>query len=82
MKPLCWKTLLGVLLVLLLTAPAWALKAVAPGTVNYAEGQAKLENIPLDQDSIGAVDLRPGQELNTGAEGKTEVLLGAGQIFR
>ena len=82
MKPLYWKTLLGVLLVLLLTAPAWALKAVAPGTVNYAEGQAKLENQPLDKDSIGSVDLRPGQELNTGAEGKTEVLLGPGQIFR
>ncbi len=82
MKPFWWKTLIAVLLVLLLTAPAWALKAVAPGTVNYAEGQAKLENQPLDKDSIGSVDLRPGQALNTGAEGKTEVLLGPGAIFR
>jgi len=82
MKPICWKILAGVLLVLLLAIPAWALKAVAPGTVNYAEGEAKLENQPLDKDSIGSVDLRPGQALNTGAEGKTEVLLGPGQIFR
>ena len=82
MKPFGWKTLIGVLLVLLLAIPAWALKAVAPGTVNYAEGEATLENQPLDKDSIGAVDLRPGQVLNTGAEGKTEVLLGPGQIFR
>ena len=82
MKRLFWKTLIGVLLVLLLTAPAWALKAVAPGTLNYAEGEARLENQPLDKDSIGSVDLRPGQVLNTGTEGKTEVLLGPGQIFR
>jgi hypothetical protein len=50
--------------------------------LNYAEGEAQLENQSLDKDSIGSVDLRPGQVLNTGTDGKTEVLLGPGQIFR
>jgi hypothetical protein len=95
MKPIRWKALTGFLLAMLLSAPAWAIAPTTPpptqrpsykpapaGTINYVEGEASLGEQSLTQDSIGSVEMRPGQVLTTGADGKVEVLLGAGIFLR
>jgi len=94
MKPFMWKSLARVFLALLLAAPGWAIKAdqpsrpaetvklAAPGAVNYVEGEATLGNDPLNKDAIGSVELRPGQVVSTGNDGKVEVLLVPGVFLR
>jgi len=52
-----------------------------PGTVNYVEGQASIDNQPLSANSVGSVQLQAGQSLNTQA-GKVEVLLVPGTFLR
>jgi hypothetical protein len=52
-----------------------------PGTINYVEGQASIDNQPLSANSVGSVQLQAGQSLNTQA-GKVEVLLVPGTFLR
>ena len=52
-----------------------------PGTLNYVEGQASMDNQNLDAKSVGKADLENGQVLETG-NGKAEVLLTPGVYLR
>ncbi len=57
---------------------------IAPGTLNYLEGQVSLDGQPLGNQSRGrmnAVTLQPGQTLATG-NGFAEVLLTPGSFLR
>ncbi len=70
----------------LLSAPAWASNnassnSAVPGTVNYVEGQAFIDDQPLDHNSIGKAALEVGQSLNTDT-GKAEILLTPGVFLR
>jgi FecR protein len=75
----------SVVLVALLSAPAWGTNAPAnsalPGTVNYVEGQVARGQQSVDAKSIGSAELQPGQLLTTG-NGKAEILLTPGVFFR
>lgn len=75
------KMLLSFLLATFLTAPAWAADKALPGTLNYIEGQASIGEQPLDQKSVGSVELEPGQSLTT-TNGKAEILLTPGVFLR
>lgn len=52
-----------------------------PGTVNYVEGAASLDGLPLNSKDAGNTTLEAGQELSTG-KGKAEVLLTPGVFLR
>lgn len=52
-----------------------------PGTLNYVEGQASVGAQSLDANSVGAVELHPGQTLTT-QNGKAEILLTPGVFVR
>jgi hypothetical protein len=52
-----------------------------PGSINYFEGQASIGNRALTRNSIGSVELEPGQTLIT-TNGKAEVLLTPGVFMR
>jgi hypothetical protein len=52
-----------------------------PGTLNYVEGQANIDEETVNNDAIGSVALQPGQTLSTGT-GKAEVLLLPGAFLR
>jgi hypothetical protein len=54
-------------------------RTIAPGTINYIEGQVSLDNQPLN--SSGPVVVQPGQTLATG-NGFAEVLLTPGAFLR
>lgn len=75
------KTHSGFLLAAVLIAPAWAVDTALPGTLNYIEGQAAVGNQSLNSQSIGSVELQPGQTLTTGI-GKAEILLTPGVFLR
>jgi hypothetical protein len=62
-------------------APDTSMRYARPGTLNYVEGQASIENQNLNAKSIGTVELQPGQAVTTGA-GKVEVLLTPGVFVR
>lgn len=61
--------------------PAFAVTPPQPGTLNYVEGAAFLDGQRLNPQSVGSIDLGPGQELTTAA-GKAEVLLNPGIYLR
>ena len=75
------KSLCGFLLAAVLTAPAWAAETAIPGTLNYIEGQATFADQTLSPQSIGSVQLQPGQSLTT-ETGKVEILLTPGVFLR
>jgi len=52
-----------------------------PGTVNYVEGQAKLDGQAIDQKSVGSAVVGQGQALQT-SNGKVEMLLTPGVFLR
>lgn len=52
-----------------------------PGTINYVEGQVKVNGQPITGNNIGSVVLTPGQLLQTG-NGKVEMLLTPGVFVR
>jgi hypothetical protein len=52
-----------------------------PGTINYVEGSASISGRPLNQQSVGYVQLQPGQVLQT-ANGRVELLLTPGVFLR
>ncbi len=71
----------------LLSAPAWAgnnnasSNSAVPGTLNYVEGQAYVDNQPIDHNSVGKTTLEVGQSLSTD-KGKAELLLTPGVFLR
>ena len=52
-----------------------------PGTLNYVEGQVYLGTQSLDANSVGTVELDPGQTLST-QNGRAEILLTPGVFVR
>ena len=52
-----------------------------PGTLNYVEGESSVGKQSLNAQSVGKVEMRPGQSLNTQA-GKAEILLTPGVFLR
>ena len=50
-----------------------------PGTLNYVEGQVYLGAQTLGEESVGKVELNPGEELTT-QDGKAEILLTPGVL--
>ena len=52
-----------------------------PGTLNYVEGSAYVDGSPINNKSVGSIELQAGQELTTGA-GKAEILLTPGIFLR
>lgn len=68
-----------------LMVPAWGInsdtKTAVPGTVNYVEGQASIDQEALNANSVGSANLEAGQTLTTG-NGKAEILLTPGVYFR
>ena len=55
--------------------------AARPGAINYVEGDAAIDNQPLNPDVVGSVELQKGQVLTTQA-GKVEILLTPGVFLR
>src|SRR5579872_828206 len=82
-----WKTVAGsCFLAALLSLPAWGTDTdtrhtAMPGTLNYVEGQASMDDQNLDGKSVGKADLQDGQVLETG-NGKAEILLTPGVYLR
>ena len=72
-------------LAVILSAPVFAVTPDAhsalPGTLNYVEGQANIDQNTLDANSAGSATLEPGQTLDTG-NGKAEILLTPGVFLR
>jgi hypothetical protein len=56
-------------------------RTAVPGTLNYVEGQASIENQNLDPKDVGTATLQNGQVLETG-NGKAEILLTPGVYLR
>lgn len=82
---LSWlKALGGFFLAAVLAAPAFGAPdatTAVPGTLNFVEGQASIQNQPLSSKSVGETDLQPGQTLTT-TNGRAEVLLTPGVFLR
>lgn len=82
-----WKTVAGsCFLAALLSVPAWGIdtdnrRTAMPGTLNYVEGQASMNDQTLDSKSVGNAELQNGQVLQTG-NGKAEILLTPGVYLR
>lgn len=66
----------------IMAAPAFAAQPARPGTVNYIEGAAYVDEQPVTAKQIGSIDLEAGQEISTGPAGKAEVLLTPGVFLR
>jgi FecR protein len=74
----------SVVLTAALIVPAWGdsnTRTAMPGTLNYVEGQASIQNHELNAQSVGSVSLQPGQTLTT-ENGKAEILLTPGVFLR
>jgi uncharacterized membrane protein YgcG len=82
-----WKAMAGmVFLAAILSVPAWGTdtdsrRQALPGTLNYLEGQASMNDQPLDSKAVGNAELENGQVLETG-KGKAEILLTPGVYLR
>src|SRR5579864_1421101 len=61
--------------------PVQAAAPAIPGTINYIEGQVRLEGRALTAKSAGSVQLEPNQTLSTD-HGKAEILLTPGVFLR
>ena len=61
--------------------PIWAAAPAIPGTINYIEGQVRLEGRSLSAKSAGSAAMEPNQILSTD-HGKAEVLLTPGVFLR
>jgi hypothetical protein len=53
-----------------------------PGSLNYIEGEVSASGEPLNLQAVGHFALKPGQPLDTGANGYAEVLLTPGSFLR
>src|SRR5947209_7056172 len=52
-----------------------------PGTVNYVEGQVRIDGQPVGAKAMGSTEVAPGQVLETD-QGKAEMLLTPGVMLR
>jgi hypothetical protein len=64
-----------------LCAPAFGANPARPGTLNYIEGVAHLQDKQLNVKDVGSTELKVGEVLAT-EEGKAEVLLTPGVFLR
>ena len=79
---LSWvKALGGFFLAALLSSPALGANTALPGTLNFVEGQASIQNQPVTPQSVGTADLEAGQTIST-QDGRAEVLLTPGVFLR
>ena len=53
-----------------------------PGTVSYVEGHASIDGQPIGVGSLRSTRVAQGQTLTTGLDGKAEMLLTPGVVFR
>ena len=60
---------------------AAAMTIARPGTVNYTEGQVLVDGRTVRTQSLGNLEINPGQELTT-QNGKAEILLTPGSVLR
>lgn len=79
-------SLIGLLLVLIVPVATVAQSQnnshpARPGSVNYVEGQAAIDNEVLKPESVGSLELQKGQSLTT-QTGKVEILLTPGVFLR
>jgi len=87
MKLARWTTMAGTcFLAAVLSVPAWGndtdyRHTATPGTLNYVEGQASMNDQTLDSKAVGNAELQDGQVLETG-NGKAEILLTPGVYLR
>jgi hypothetical protein len=76
------KGFLALLAILILPLElAIAASSAIPGTLNYVEGQVTIAGQPATPQSIGSVQLEPGQVMQTG-QGRAELLLTPGVFLR
>jgi hypothetical protein len=77
-------------LAVLVSLPAWGANSPAPsdnpqtaspGAINYVEGQAKIGSETLSSQSVGKVQLKQGQTVET-QDGRVEMLLTPGVFLR
>ena len=66
---------------LLLAIPAAAASSAIPGTLNYVEGQVAVAGRTVSTRSVGSVQVRSNQVLETG-QGRAEMLLTPGVFLR
>ena len=62
-------------------APAWCAAPAHPGTLNYVEGEARINGKTVTNANVGTIDVNEGQVIETGA-GKAEILLTPGVFLR
>jgi hypothetical protein len=84
MKLSRFKALGGFFLAAVLAAPAFGANAntAVPGTLNFVEGQASIQDQPVTSKSVGSADLAAGQTISTAGNGRAEVLLTPGVFLR
>jgi hypothetical protein len=76
------KGFLALLVILILPLGlAIGASSAVPGTLNYVEGQVSIAGQPVTAQSVGSVQLEPGQVMQTGL-GKAELLLTPGVFVR
>src|SRR5437899_1562440 len=75
------KAIASLFLAGVLTVPAWAAKTAQPGSLNYVEGQAAINDQTVDSQSVGSAVLQAGETLAT-QNGKAEILLTPGVFLR
>jgi hypothetical protein len=82
MKLSWWKALASFFLAAVLSIPAMAIDTAYPGTLNFIEGKASIQNQLITPKSVGSTDLKAGQTLATTSNGRAEVLLTPGVFLR
>ncbi|HEY1732393.1 MAG TPA: FecR domain-containing protein [Terriglobales bacterium] len=87
MKLSWFKALGSFFLAAVLTVPGFgtnsgAANTAVPGTLNFVEGQASIQNQPVTAKSVGSADLAAGQTISTAGNGRAEVLLTPGVFLR
>jgi len=65
----------------LIALPAAAASNAIPGTLNYVEGQVSVNGRTVTSKSVGAVNVEPGQSVDT-SQGRAEILLTPGVFVR
>jgi hypothetical protein len=79
---LSWlKAVGGFFLAALLSAPAFSANTAIPGTLNFIEGQASIQDQSLSSNSVGMAQVLPGQTIAT-QDGRAELLLTPGVFLR
>lgn len=65
----------------LVALPAAAASNAIPGTLNYVEGQVSIDGKPVTTKSVGSVNVKAGQYVET-SQGRAEILLTPGVFLR